>query len=128
MVLLLLLLPLLLLLLVLPPLALFLDILMLQRLLVWQRCCCRWLFCWFRALQVLSVDGPLVQLAASASLDRSRRVRQIAWCGEDCLGVYVPLTTPSGDIQVRPLMGCVCGMHEFALGACGPLNRAHVGL
>ncbi|OEH79524.1 N-terminal domain-containing protein [Cyclospora cayetanensis] len=57
------------------------------------------------ALQVLRVDASSVQLAASASFDRSRRVRQIAWCGDDCLGVYVPLTTPSGDIQHLVLLG-----------------------
>ncbi|KAL8453827.1 hypothetical protein Emag_001635 [Eimeria magna] len=57
------------------------------------------------ALQVLSVEGLSVRLAASASLERSRRVRQIAWCGDDCLGVYVPLTTPSGNVQHLVLLG-----------------------
>ncbi|KAL8425657.1 hypothetical protein Efla_003977 [Eimeria flavescens] len=57
------------------------------------------------ALQVLSVEGSSVRLAASASLDRSRRVRQIAWCGDDCLGVYVPLVTPSGNVQHLVLLG-----------------------
>ncbi|KAL8271684.1 hypothetical protein Esti_004397 [Eimeria stiedai] len=57
------------------------------------------------ALQVLSVEGLSLRLAASASLERSRRVRQIAWCGDDCLGVYVPLTTPSGNVQHLVLLG-----------------------
>ncbi|CRH02826.1 vacuolar protein sorting-associated protein 16, putative [Plasmodium relictum] len=38
-------------------------------------------------------------------LDSKKTIKQIVWCGDDCLAVYTPMITPSNDIQHMLFVG-----------------------
>ncbi|PFH36128.1 putative vacuolar protein sorting 16 [Besnoitia besnoiti] len=55
-------------------------------------------------LKVLSTAG-VPQTIASPFLERQRRPKQVQWCGDDCLALYIPMHTPSGDVQHTLFLG-----------------------
>ncbi|CBZ50492.1 vps16-like protein, related [Neospora caninum Liverpool] len=55
-------------------------------------------------LKVLSTAG-VPQAIASPILERQRRPKQVQWCGDDCLALYIPMHTPSGDVQHTLFLG-----------------------
>ncbi|RQX67510.1 putative vacuolar protein sorting 16, partial [Toxoplasma gondii CAST] len=55
-------------------------------------------------LRVLSTAG-IPRAIASPFLERQMRPKQVQWCGDDCLALYIPMHTPSGDVQHTLFLG-----------------------
>lgn len=55
-------------------------------------------------LKVLSTAGT-PRCIVSPFLERQRKPRQVAWCGDDCIALNIPMHTPSGDTQHVLLLG-----------------------